>query len=224
MGTGDLHAWQLMIKGGPIMWPIFLCSVVAFTLFVEKLFYFASISTNTADLKGRIFKNIKENRLKEAIVICEQSNSPVAKIMKAGVIRSSGDREEIKASIEEVSLVEIPKLEKRLNALATIAYTALLLGFLGTVVGMANVFHAIEVRSASMNPVTAGDLAAGIWQALLTTIFGLCVAIPSFLAYNYCVGRVNDFVVKMERAAIELVNVLAHVSQQDAGAVQGNEF
>ena len=224
MGTGDLHAWQMMIKGGPIMWPIFLCSVVALTLFVEKLFYFASIATNTAELKSKIFKNIKENRLKEAIVICEQSNSPVAKIMKAGILRSGGDREEIRASIEEIGLLEIPKLEKRLNALATIAYTALLLGFLGTVVGMANVFHAIEVRSASMNPVTAGDLAAGIWQALLTTIFGLCVAIPSFLAYNYCVSRVNDFVGKMERAAVELVNVLAHVSERDTGAAQGNEL
>jgi biopolymer transport protein ExbB len=213
MGTGEMNAWQLMIKGGPIMWPIFLCSLAALTFFIEKLFYFASISTDIAGLKQKIFQCVQENRLKDAIVICEQNNSPVAKIIKAGVIKSGTGRHEIKESIEEVSLVEIPKLEKRLNAMATIAHTALLLGFLGTVVGMAQVFQAIEARSLSMNPVTAGDLAGGIWQALLTTIFGLCVAIPSFLAYNYCTGRVNDFVVKMEKAATEVVNMLSHLSE-----------
>jgi len=216
MGTAGMSAWQLMAKGGPIMWPIFLCSLAALTLFIEKLFYFSSISTNIAALKHKIFECVKENRLKDAVVICEQSGSPVAKIMKAGIIGSGTGRWEIKESMEEVSLVEIPRLEKHLNALATIAHTALLLGLLGTAVGMARVFHAIELRSASMNPLTAGDLAGGIWQALLTTIFGLCVAIPTFLAYNYCVSLVNDFMVRMERAASELLNMLSHLSDVNA--------
>jgi biopolymer transport protein ExbB len=212
MGSGDIHAWQLMIKGGPVMWPIFLCSVVALTIFIEKLFYFASIATNVVDLKRKVFECVKENRLKDAVVICEQNNSPVAKVIKAGIIQSGGGRAQIRESIEEVSLFEIPKLEKRLQALGTIAHTSLLLGFLGTVIGMAQVFHAIEVRSASMSPVTAGDLAGGIWQALLTTIFGLCVAIPAFLAYNYCISRTNDFIVKMEKAGAELINRLSHLT------------
>jgi biopolymer transport protein ExbB len=216
MGTDELSAWQLMTKGGPIMWPIFVCSVAALTLFIEKLLYFGSISTNVAELKRKIFECIKENRLKEAVVICEQSNSPVAKVMKAGIMRAGAERAEIRESIEEVSVFEIPKLEKRLNALAAIAHTSLLLGLLGTVVGMANIFHTIESRSASMAPATAGDLAGGIWQALLTTMFGLCVAIPTFLAYNYCLNRVNDFIVKMEKGAAELVGMLAHLSDRSA--------
>jgi biopolymer transport protein ExbB len=220
MGSGDLQAWQLLVKGGPIMVPIFLCSVIALTLFVEKLLYFASVSTDIADLKGKIFECLKDNKLKNAIVICEQNNSPVAKIMKAGLIRSGAGRAEIKESMEEAGLFEIPKLEKRLNALSTIAHTSLLLGFLGTVVGMAEVFHSIEMRSASMMPLTIGDLAGGIWQALVTTIFGLCVAIPTFLAYNYCVSRVNDHIVKMERAAAELVTMLSHLSEKSAGAAE----
>ena len=216
MGTGETNAWQLMIKGGPIMWPIFLCSLAALTLFIEKQFYFVSIATDLIDLKQKIFQCVKENKLKDAIVICEQNSSPVAKIIKAGIIKSGAGRHEIKGSIEEVSLVEIPKLEKHLSAMATIAHTSLLLGLLGTVVGMAHVFQAIEMRSASMNPVTAGDLAGGIWQALLTTIFGLCVAIPAFLAYNYCISRVNDFVVKMEKAGTEIVNMLSYLSDTRA--------
>jgi biopolymer transport protein ExbB len=221
MGSGDMPAWQLLIKGGPVMGPIFLCSVAALTVFIEKLFYFESVSTDIADLKHKIFECLKDNKLKNAIVICEQNNSPVAKVIKAGLIRSGAGRAEIKESMEEVSLYEIPKLEKRLNVLATIAHTSLLLGFLGTVVGMAEVFHSIEVRSTSMTPVTPGDLAGGIWQALLTTIFGLCVAIPTFLAYNYCISRVNDFVIKMERAATELINMLSQLSEKNTNAPEG---
>jgi biopolymer transport protein ExbB len=211
MGT-EWNAWQLMVKGGPLMWPIFICSLAALTIFVEKLFYFSSVTANITALKRRVFECIKENKLKEAIVICEQVNSPVAKIIKAGLIKAGTGSSEIRMSMEEVGAFEIPKLERRLNALATIAHTALLLGFLGTVVGMAQTFHAIEVRSASMSPVTPGDLAGGIWQALLTTIFGLCVAIPAFLAYNYCISRVNDFILKMEKAAVDLVGMLSNLS------------
>jgi biopolymer transport protein ExbB len=219
MGTGEMNAWQLMIKGGPLMWPILLCSLMATAIFIEKFLYFSSVSTNIGDLKRKVFDSVKENKLKEAIIICEQNNSPVAKILKAGLVRSGASRHQIRESIEEVSLYEIPKLEKRLPVLATVAHTAVLLGFLGTVVGMASIFRVIELRSASLAPATPGDLAGGIWQALLTTMFGLCVAIPAFLAYNYGTGRVDDFVTKMEKAATELVNLLSHLS--DISTPQG---
>lgn len=212
MGVGEMNAWQLMVQGGPLMWPILLCSMTGLALFVQKLFYFSSISTNVPEIKTRVFELIARNKLKDAMILCEQNSSPVAKIMKAGIVKYGASRDEIKEAIQDVSLFEIPKLEKHAHVLSTIAHIAPLLGLLGTMVGMAASFHAIQLRSASMNPVTSSDVAGGIWQALLTTIFGLFVAIPALLAFNYCVSRVNSFVIEMERAATEIVNLLSHLS------------
>ena len=207
-----MNAWQLIIQGGPLMWPILLCSLSGLAIFVQKLFYFSSISVDVIGIKARVFELVKQNKLRDAIVLCEQSSSPVAKIMKAGIVQYGSSRDEIKEAMEDTSLYEIPKMEKNLSALSTIAHIAPLLGLLGTMVGMTASFHAIQLRSASMNPITSSDVAGGIWQALLTTIFGLFVAIPTLLAFNYCVSRVNRFVVDMERAATEIVNLLSHLS------------
>jgi biopolymer transport protein ExbB len=113
--------------------------------------------------------------------------------------------------MEDVSLFEIPLLEKRFTALGTIAHVAPLLGLLGTVTGMAASFHTIQVRAAAMNPVTPGDLAGGIGEAMMTTVAGLVVAIPTYVAYNYLVSRVNNFVREMEHAGTELLNLLCHI-------------
>ena len=113
-------------------------------------------------------------------------------------------------------MFEIPKLESRLGALATIAHISTLLGLLGTVTGMTASFHTIQVRAASLNPVTPGDLAGGIGEALLTTVACLLVAIPTFVAYNYCVNRINHFILDMERAATELVNFMCQITETNA--------
>ena len=115
--------------------------------------------------------------------------------------------------MEDVSLFEIPKLESRLSALSTIAQIAPLLGLLGTVTGMTASFHTIQVRASSLNPVTPGDLAGGIGEALLTTVAGLIVAIPAFVAYNYFVNRINHVVLDMERGATELTNFMCQISE-----------
>lgn len=216
MGAGEMNAWQLMLQGGPLMWPILLCSLLGLTVFVQKLFYFSSISVDVAGIKTKVFELVKQNKLKDAIVLCEQNGSPVAKIMKAGVVKYGASRDEVKEAMQDISLYEIPKLEKYLHVLSTIAHVAPLLGLLGTMVGMTSSFHAIQLRAASMNPVTTGDVAGGIWQALLSTIFGLFVSIPALLAFNYCISRVNGFVIEMERAATEIVNLLSHLSESSA--------
>ena len=212
MDAGVMNAWQLMLKGGPLMWLILFCSLIGMALFLEKLSYFFSISADVIDLKTKVFNFIKQNKLKDAIVLCEHNNSPVAKIMKAGIVKYGASREDIKEAMEGASLYEIPKLEKRLSVLSTIAHLAPLLGLLGTVVGMTVSFQAIQTRSLAMNPASSGDLAGGIWQALLTTVFGLIVAIPTLLAYNYCIARVNGFVIEMERAATDVINLLSQLS------------
>jgi biopolymer transport protein ExbB len=174
------------------------------------------IKTNVPQLKKQIFDYLRNNRLKEAIDLCNNNRSPTARILKAGILKFGASREEIKESIEDSSLFEIPQLESKLSALATIAHISPLLGLLGTVTGMTASFHTIQVRAAGLNPVTPGDLAGGIGEALLTTVAGLMVAIPTYVAYNYFVHRTNTFVLEMEHGATELVNFLSQLTETHA--------
>ncbi|MDD3375598.1 MAG: MotA/TolQ/ExbB proton channel family protein [Candidatus Omnitrophica bacterium] len=208
MGIWKINAWELIVAGGPIMIPIILCSFFALAITIEKFIYFSMIKTNPQELRKDIFNLIKNNKIKDAVAYCEESRSPIAKVLEAGILKFGSSKEEIKEALTDASLFEIPKLERRLTALATIAHITPLLGLLGTVTGMASNFHMIQMRATSLNPVTPGDLAGGIWEALLTTVAGLIVAIPTFVIYNYLVSRINKFVLEMERSATELVNYL----------------
>jgi len=216
MGTLEMNAVQLIAAGGPLMWPILLCSVFSLGIIIERLSFFSSIKTNTYELKNKVFELIKRNELKEAMVLCEANRSPVAKIFKAGIAKFGSSREEIKEAMSDMSLFEIPNLEKRLTALATMAHTIPLLGLLGTVLGMANSFYGMQFRSTTMAPATPADLAGGIWQALLTTIAALVVTIPTMVAYNYCVSQANRFIADMERGATELVNFISQITETDS--------
>ena len=212
-GVWEMNAWKLIQTGGPIMYPILLCSLFGLGITIQKIIQFAIIKTDVRGLKKQVFTHIKNNRIKEAVMVCDSNRSPVAKILKAGVVKFGSSRDKIKESIEDASLFEIPKLESRLSALATIAHISPLLGLLGTVTGMIGSFHTIQMRAASMNPVTPGDLAGSIGEALLTTVAGLMVAIPTFVVYNYFVSRINRIILEMERAATELINYIAQMTE-----------
>jgi len=205
-----MSAWQIFLTGGPIMWPILLCSILAFTIILEKLLHLSRIKINTKKFLDSIFNNLKQNKIKEAISSCDSTVAPIAFILKAGIIKYDSSRDEIKEAMEDASLFEVPKLEKNLSALATIAHISPLLGLLGTVTGMVRCFQTIQMKATSIHPVSPGDLAGGIWEALLTTVAGLIVAIPTFVAYNFFVSKVNNFVIEMERGATELVNFISH--------------
>lgn len=216
MGIWDMNLWGLLKAGGPIMIPILLCSVFSLAIIIEKMFILVTMGANPHKLKHAVFDAIKNNRVTEALELCESDPSPVAKILKSGIVKFGCTRDDIKESIEVVSLIEIPKLEGRVNILATIANISPLLGLLGTVTGIAGSFRAMEARMASVNPVTTGDLAGGIWEALITTAAGLIVAIPTFMAYHYFVNRINTLILEMEKAATELVNLLCSISETES--------
>ena len=118
-------------------------------------------------------------------------------------------KEDIKQAMDDASLYEIPLLEKNLTAIATIAHISPLLGLLGTVTGLVRCFQVIQSKTTTFAPVNPSDLAGGIWEALITTVAGLMVAIPMFVIYNYLVSKVNGFIIEMERRATELVNFLS---------------
>lgn len=200
--------WEFMQKGGPIMWPILLCSVVAFAIVIERLIRLRQEEIDTKTFMEQISKSIKRNKIMEALDLCDKTGGPIANILKAGILKHDRPRNEIREAIEDASVHEVPRLERNLPVLATVAHVAPLLGLLGTVTGLVAAFQVIDSKATALNPVNPGDLAGGIWEALLTTVFGLCVAIPTYVAYNYLVSRVDGFVLDMERSATDLLNIL----------------
>lgn len=203
-----MSLWEIFAAGGPVMWPILLCSIFALAIIIEKFWHMKKIKINTQQFLGAILDKMKRHEVKEAMEICDKTPGPIAHILKAGILKYDRPRPQIVESIEDASLYEIPRIEKNLNALATIAHISPLLGLLGTVTGMVRCFQTIQAKATSFHPVSPGDLAGGIWEALLTTVAGLIVAIPTFVAYNYLAGRINQFILEMEKASTELVNFL----------------
>ena len=199
---------QVFLAGGPVMWPILLCSIFALAIIMEKFWHLYKVKIDSHDFLNRILEKMKHHQVKDALEICDSAKSPISNILKAGILKYDRPRPQIKEAIEDASLSEIPKLERNLSALATIAHVSPLLGLLGTVTGMVRCFQTIQSKATSFHPVSPGDLAGGIWEALLTTVAGLIVAIPAFVAYNYLVSRINNFILEMEKAATELVNFL----------------
>lgn len=200
--------WDTIQKGGPVMWPIILCSIFAFAILLERVYNLHMAKIDTVDFMNKIASTLRRNRVMEAIEMCNNTPGPIAHIMKAGILKHDRPRNEIREAIEDAGIHEVPRLEKNLSALATIAHISPLLGLLGTVTGMVKCFQVIQEKSTSLNPINPGDLAGGIWEALITTVAGLIVAIPTYVAYNYLVSRVDNFVLEMEKAATELMNIL----------------
>ncbi len=208
MDLYKMSVWQLFLAGGPVMWPILLCSVFALAIILEKFWHLHKIRIDTQEFLSNILNKMKHHHTKEALEICDNTKSPISIILKAGILKYDRPRIQIKETMEDAALYEVPRLEKNLSALATIAHISPLLGLLGTVTGMVRCFQAIQTKATSFHPVSPGDLAGGIWEALLTTVAGLIVAIPTFVAYNYLVSRINSFILEMEKASTEFVNFL----------------
>ncbi len=208
MDLYKMSLWQIFLAGGPIMWPILGCSIWAVAIILEKFWYLQKININTQEFLNKILERIKRHEVKEALSICDEAKNPIANILKAGILKYDRPKPKIIEAIEEASIYEIPKIERRLSTLATIAHVSPLLGLLGTVIGMVRAFQIIQAKAASFHPVSPGDLAGGIWEALLTTVAGLVVAIPTYIAYNYLVSKTNSFILEMEKVSTEMVNFL----------------
>jgi biopolymer transport protein ExbB len=201
---------NLIIKGGWVMIPIFICSFFALTIIIERMLFFISVNFNSNLLVKKILEAAKKNRVTEAIDVCEKNPYHVTNILKAGLLHYDESKEIMKEAMDDASLYEIPRLEKNLNFLATIAHISPLLGLLGTVTGLVKCFYVIEKKSTALGGmVNPADLAGGIWEALITTVAGLCVAIPAYVAYNYFVHKVNISVNETERAATEMLEVFS---------------
>ena len=200
---------EIMQKGGPIMWLIFMCSFVAMVVTIERLMHLHRSQIDTRDFMKQIANLLKRNKILNAIEHCNKTQGPIVRIMKAGILKHDRGTVEVRDAINDAGVHEVPQLERNLGILATIAHIAPLMGLLGTVTGMVGAFQIIQEKATSLAPINPGDLAGGIWEALLTTVAGLSVAIPTFVIYNYLVSRVDGIVLDMEKSATDLINILS---------------
>ncbi len=195
---------EVFEKGGVLMYPIFISSLVAITIFFERMFYLKGIKTKTKRFVLRLNNLIKKGSINLAISACRKSPTPISQIMLAGLMKYGQSRKEIKEAIEDSANQEIPILEKHLSTLATIGNITPLLGLLGTVFGMIKAFNVIAVMGVGKPEALAG----GISEALLTTAFGLSIAIPTIVIYNYLSNRVDKIIREMEVSCVDLLDLL----------------
>ena len=197
---------ELMLKGGLVMWVIFGASLIAAMVFLERLFHLHRAQINSADFLEGIYNVLRRRNVVEAVSICEETPGPVAHITRAAILQGDADRDQIRQAIEGAGLAEIPRLERNLALLATIAQITPLLGLLGTILGMMEALWVIHQRAPL---VYSGDLAGGMWQALITSAAGLAVAIPTYAGYNFLLHRLEHIVLDMERSSVEILHFLS---------------
>ncbi|NLV42078.1 MAG: MotA/TolQ/ExbB proton channel family protein [Candidatus Hydrogenedentes bacterium] len=195
----------IMEQGGILMWPILLCSLIALAIILEKFVALRRADIDTREFMDTMRQVLRQNRTQEAAEICDETDAPVARILKAGILKHDRPKEDIREALEDAGRFEIPRLERYLSGLATCATIAPMLGLLGTVQGMILAFNQIQNKRGQVNP---SDLAEGIGNALITTAAGLAVAIPVVIFYNYFQSRVEGMIVEMEASSSELIDLL----------------
>lgn len=203
---------ELFLKGGPVMWPLLVVSIIALAVIFERLWFLYRARMNTREFMGRINEALAANQLAEANHICEEYRGPLSSIFQAALRRHRRSRDEIEKAIEGSAGVEIAKMERNLVILSTMGKLAPLLGFYGTVTGMIKAFESIAKAGMGDPAVVAG----GIAEALITTAAGLTIAIPAVFAQYLFVHRINRFVLDMEESSIKFVDALTELEEKVA--------
>jgi len=195
---------EIFHKGGPLMYPILFCSVLALGIFFERLWLFFRVRRGTLVLLRDVEGLVHKQHIDEAVLVCQRSGTPLARIFVAALRSCGRPREQIKTIVEEVGGREMAPLERYLGLLGTIATIAPLLGLLGTVLGMIQAFNVI----ASQGVGTPATLGGGISQALITTAAGLSVAIPVILLHKYLSSKADRLILEMEEYSLHIVDLL----------------
>ncbi|MEC7654445.1 MAG: MotA/TolQ/ExbB proton channel family protein [Bacteroidota bacterium] len=201
----NVNVLELLMTGGwYIMLPLALMSLIATYVYFERFFAIRKAAAETPDFMKKLKDYISAGQLPSAKNLCADNDTPMARMMEKGISRIGKPLKDIATSIENVGKLEIYKMEKNISILATVAGAAPMVGMLGTVIGMVNVFLDMEAAGT----VQVSDISAGTKQAMVTTIVGLVVGIIAYMAYNHLVGKVSKVVHKMESTSIEFIDIL----------------
>ncbi len=205
--------FDLILKGGPLMAPIILGSVVGFAIVVEKFMELKSLKTDSYSFIQEVFHCLKANRVQMALDLCEENSKyPIAAVFKVGIERRYMAPQRLEKIMEQVGNNQIQKIERYLGALASIISIEPLLGFLGTITGLIQAFMTWERAGAN---ITVSALAAGIYQAMITTAAGLSIAIPLFLCYNYFISRIKYMSNELTNHSVQFIELM--IEMKEAG-------
>jgi len=200
---------RFLADGGPMIWVILAVSAAAVAVFVERMLHYHRAQINSTEFLNGVRNVLKRANVVEALAICDATDGPIPRLVKVAILNRERGRDGVREALEDAGFLEVPRLEEKLNLLATIAQIAPLLGLLGTAIGFIHIFGEIEIAGLQAN---IAQLSRGIWQALICTAAGLAVAIPSYAAYNYLVSRVNAIVLEMEQISTEILNIVTETS------------
>lgn len=191
---------EIIYKSGPVMWIIAAAFVLAVIFFMEKIMQFHRDEINVPELLRGLRNTLQRNSFVEALSLCDNTPGPTAKLLGAAILAQQNG-EELRNAMDEVAIVEIPKLERHIHIIGTIGFIMPMLGFLGTVVGMTEAFEATRI-SSGMIP----ELANAMGAALITTGAGLTGAVICYIGHNYLVARLNLILLDMEKASMEIIS------------------
>lgn len=204
-----LSVVDLILNGGAastiIVAVLFVLLFVALYIYFERTFALNSASKIDKNFMNQIRDHVMNGKLEAAKLLCAQTDSPVARLTEKGVSRIGKPLDDINTAIENAGTLEVYKLEKNVNILATVAGSAPMIGFLGTVIGMILAFHQM---ASSGGQAEMGSLASGIYTAMTTTVAGLIVGIIAYIGYNHLVNRTDKIVHKMEANAVDFLDLL----------------
>lgn len=196
--------WEIVRAGGPFMWPIILCSVIAVAIIAERLWTLQERRVMPPDLTRKVWQLVETGQVNERVIAALEQNSVLGRLLAVGLSNRHRDRAVLTERLEDAGRHAVHDLERFLNTLGTIAGVSPLLGLLGTVTGIIKAFEALAAGGI-------GDpraLSGGISEALIATAAGLCVAIPALIAFRYLRGRVDALVVQMEKDVVRFADAL----------------
>lgn len=211
--------YDYLVRGGVLIVPILLCSLVGLAVFFERLWVLRSSKNIPLSLVARARELVKRGQIEEAMALSQKSQTPLGRIISAALKNAGFEREAVKESVEEVGRTEAAHLERYVGILGTVANVSPLLGLLGTVSGMIKVFEMISVQGVGDPTI----LAEGIHEALITTAAGLSVAIPALIAYRYFIGKVDRIVLELEQQALHFVDLVKHPESKPEPKIVNNE-
>lgn len=212
MGFFEGPDWYLQ-SGNLILLLIGCCSVISLTVFIERLIHIKKAESDNDELLMSLRKQIEEGNHTEAIRICEHVGGAVARILQTGLARHLQTRDRIENSMQVKGMSEIAALEKNAKILSIIATLCPLLGLLGTVMGFIHAFA--EMRLSGLTDISTSRIGEALEYALVTTAAGLVIAIPTIIAYNYIISRIESLVLEMQITSSEIVDLIEH-HQDDA--------
>lgn len=204
MNTAEILG-AMPLHGRLIFYLIVLFSVVSLALIIERFLYFRRAKLNPVKIMSKIDPLIRKGKILETVSLCDKNSMAVTRIIKAGILKHDRDPDRIKEAMENQARLELMPLEKYLPTLAAIAYTAPLLGFAGTLLGMTETFLQLRLAGEFLG---SGQLAGGVGEALFTSAAGIVTAIPAILAYNYFNARIEAVKIRMERIYSEVAGIL----------------